>query len=52
MFVVDLGSDRVWILDRETGRLPEHGRPDTWPANSRFPTGGDFHSLMQPARRV
>jgi DNA-binding beta-propeller fold protein YncE len=38
MFVVDLGSDRVWILDRETGAILDGiGRPGHMAGEFTFP---------------
>jgi hypothetical protein len=38
MFVVDLGSDRVWILDRETGAILDSiGRPGHMAGEFTFP---------------
>ena len=46
MFVVDLGSDRVWILDRETGRLLDGiGRPGHMAGEFTFP-----HSVVTDSR--
>ena len=46
MFVVDLGSDRVWILDRETGTLLGGiGRPGHMAGEFTFP-----HSVVTDSR--